>query len=179
MAKLKDILGSLSEGEGKDEHPKLGMWREEIAKNQKHGNDVRVVLHRPPDLLGYKPAKLYLQIEDKSGKKVLSDQDEWTAVLDRALVNLGIKAVSKDNEAQRFNLILETSFTQSEERYGDALFNAVFVDYLKDIDSPKLQEILHYSTALNPDKISRSYVELFWFSLIWKTHPFELAGKGK
>ena len=25
----------------------------------------------------------------------------------------------------------------------------------------------------------KSAVKMFWFSLIWKTHPFELAGKGK
>ncbi len=158
MAKLRDILGSMGEGEGTDEHPKLGVWRQQDAKAKEGGHEVRVKLYRPPDLLGYKSAKLYLEVTDKKGIVVWSDQDDWDASLDQGLLNLGIRSVSPENEGERFNLLLEAAFTQFEDRYGDAAFNAVFVDYLKEItDSARLQEMLAYSTALSPNKDLPAY----------------------
>jgi hypothetical protein len=150
----------MGDGEGRDEHPKLKVWKRDVVAARSVGDNARVNLYRPQNVLGYRSATIYLEIVDTRSAVISSRQDDWDAGLDAGLLDLGVRAISKENEGQRFNLILQAAFTPLEDRYGDAVFNAAFVDYLNDVaDSTQLREMLKYSTALGPNKDSPSYLE--------------------
>jgi hypothetical protein len=162
MGQFREFVARKEAEAKKVSHPKYDHWASVIGAHRAEGREPFVVIYRPEDILGYKPAKIYLKVH-QAGSAVFSDGDDWDADLDRALIDLRVKAIDKANEAQRYNLLIEHELEKIEARYGDGFFNSVFVQYVRDVgpDSPDFQNILQYSTALWPNKDSRTYSECY------------------
>jgi hypothetical protein len=56
-----------------------------------------------------------------------TDKEDWDDTLNAYLVENGVRAVSAENEAIRFGLMLRRLFNPLEVRYGEGYFNAVIV----------------------------------------------------
>jgi hypothetical protein len=157
MMKFKDYV-KIREVE--ESHPRFKLWRKDIHDNKDRGGHAQVWIERKADMLGFKPAKIVIDLLDKDGVSCRREIDEWDPDLNQALVALGIRASDKDNESVRVNLTLTDALAKVEVRYGDGYFSSVFVDLIKSIDFaeyPAIQKIITFSTALNPDKSSSTY----------------------
>jgi hypothetical protein len=155
MTTLRDFLGT---GDDVVEHPTVRLWRSWIEAAK--GCEARVELHRPRDVIGFKPAKLYFYVLNAQSKPIHSGQDDWDPDLNRALVRLGVRAMTPENEGQRFSLSLAEALSKPENRYGDGFFNSVLVEVVKEIDFsdfPRMAEILKHVVALEPNRMSPSY----------------------
>jgi hypothetical protein len=142
MTTFDDIFGA---GADASSHPKLRFWLQ--RKAQPDINDVRCEVRRPRDVLGYKPAKLYVHFYAQGGNELLCDEADWDDDLNSGLVSMGVKAVDEDNEAQRFALGIRAAFRAAERRYGDGFFNAVLVEWVRESSFSQtgpVEEILHH-----------------------------------
>jgi hypothetical protein len=64
-----------------------------------------------------------------------------------------VRAVSPEQEAERFALGLRAAFRRAERDYGDGYFNAVLIDLIKDSDLTQhheIAEVLKYAYANRP-----------------------------
>jgi hypothetical protein len=157
MMKFKDFV-QIKETE--ESHPRFKLWKKDIKAIKEQGGSPRVWIERKADVLGYKPAKIILELLDQDGITIRRDLDDWDAELNEALVNLGLKTSDKENEAVRLVLALTDSLSKVEVRFGEGYFSAVFMDLINSIDFseyPKVIQIARFSTALNPDRDSVSY----------------------
>lgn len=126
MTTFDDIFGA---GPDASSHPKLRFWKQEKARADVA--DVRCEVRRPPDVLGYKPAKLYVHFYARDSQELRCEETEWDDELNAGLVAMGVKAIDEDNEAQRFSLALRAALRTAERRYGDGFFNAVLVEWVR------------------------------------------------
>ena len=60
------------------------------------------------------------------------DEVFWDDDLDEGFISARFPAISADNEQMRFSLALRRSFSRAERRYGQGLFNAVMVGYVRE-----------------------------------------------
>ena len=138
-------------GRDASSHPKLRFWKQ--RKGQPDVSGVRCEVHRPRDVLGYKPAKLYVHFYAQDNKELLCDEVDWDDELNAGLVALGVKAISLDNEGQRFSLALGAALRPAERRFGDGFFNAVFVEWIRETsfaETGPVREILPDVHTNNP-----------------------------
>jgi hypothetical protein len=127
MTTFDDIFAA---GPDASSHPKLRFWKQRQA--QPDVSDVRCeVIRQPRDVLGYKPAKLYVHFYGPGGAELQCDETDWDDALNAGVVGLGVRAVSEGNEALRFSLALRAAFRPAERRYGDGYFNAVLVEWVR------------------------------------------------
>ena len=105
-------------------HPKLRSWGP-LIKDKSVKTECEVF--RKFDGFSYSPAKLYIHWTRVPSGETTTDQDEWDEALNAYLVENGVKAVSAENEAVRFGLMLRRLFNPLEVRYGEGYFNAVIV----------------------------------------------------
>lgn len=159
MPGFREFLERGQSSPQKVSHPKYRYWGQLIADARARHLSPAVLVHRPEDVLGYKPAQLYLKAVDRGGAATVLDHDEWDADLDEGLIGLRVRAVDLHNEAQRYHLFLDLEFDKIERRYGDGFFKSVLVQYIREVsqDSPDFQRILNYSTALAPNVDSPHY----------------------
>jgi len=116
-------------------------------------SDVRCEVLRPPDVLGYKPAKLYVHFYAQDAKELLCDEVDWDDELNAGLVALKVKAIDENNEAQRFSLGLRAALRPAERMYGDGFFNAVLVEWVRAspfAQTVPVQELLPHVHANQP-----------------------------
>ena len=109
---------------------------------------VRVSIHRPKDILGYRSAKMYLKVLNQP-----TQEYAWDGDLDDALISKGIKATSPKDETMRFAMALRRSFKSIEIRYGEGFFNAVLVNEIKNVglaDEPPVAEVFREVRELQP-----------------------------
>jgi len=116
--------------ESEDEHPKLRFWKglTESPQVQK----VRFELRRVRDGLTFRPAKMLIHFLSGDGSEVRRDSEDWDGELNRSLIEMGIPAISVDNEKERFGLMLRALLEKPEIRAGAPLFNILFTDTLRD-----------------------------------------------
>jgi hypothetical protein len=135
----------------------------EDAKNRSEVKRVAVEVLRPRDVLGFKPAKLYLHLFGEAGQDLQpSQKEEWDDTLNATLVKRGIQAVSPDNEKVRFTLGLRAALQAPETRFGDGYFNAVFVHHI--VNSPfahhrTVEPVLKHVSRNGIDPSFRTYAE--------------------
>jgi len=121
--------------------------------------DVRVEVVRPKDVLGYKPASIYLHWV-VGGAKQPPHPYPWDSELNEALVRLGIRSPSADAEKVRFGLALRDSFKRPEARFGDGFFNAVLVMVVRELEFqeyPEVAEVLRHVTQSRPHMGGHGY----------------------
>jgi hypothetical protein len=159
MLKLDDYFQEDAAAD-QPKHPTLRAWLD--YRNRSEVADAKFELHRPRDVLGYKPAKIYVHFYDKDANECHCDHDAWDDDLNAGLVQHGFKAVSEDNEVERFALALRSALRNPENRFGDGFFNSVLVHVVKESEFANYDEIkyvLKHATALDPNLNSRSYTE--------------------
>ncbi len=133
MAKLDDLFN----GDAKAaEHPVVKYLRETFKPEQ-----VRVGIHRPKDMLGFKPSKLMLFLT-QNGNQLPPQEYAWDDDLNETLVKHGYRAIDEGNERMRFSLLLRWRFRRVETRFGEGFFNAVLVKYVKESQLMTFREIV-------------------------------------
>jgi hypothetical protein len=136
-----------------------------IDEGAKHPDVKRIVVEilRPRDVLGFKPAKLYLHLLGDEGQDVEPYQKEdWDVALNTALVKRKIRAISPDNEKVRFTLGLRAALQFPETRFGDGYFNAVLVHLIVNSPfarHPSVAPILQFVYKNGVETSSRKYAE--------------------
>lgn len=130
MDTMSDLEGYFHQNTDEEyNHPLLRIVDE--AEKNPEVTRVAVEVSRTKDVLGFKPAKLYLHLLDGAGQDVRPYQKEdWDEVLNTALVKRGIQAVSVDDEKVRFTLGLRAALQAPETRFGDGYYNAVLVHHI-------------------------------------------------
>lgn len=108
-------------------HPKVRFWQ----SKQDQGARLVCELLRERDALSFGPASLFVSFLDEQGNDMQSpDEVDWDPRLNDALLELKVRAVTPENEAKRFGLVLRERFAEPEERFGDGFFNAVLIEYI-------------------------------------------------
>lgn len=129
---MTNSLNELFEGEAEGyQHPKLRYWLgERVGHPERH---YRVEVYRPKVGFTFGPARLYLHVSGADGAEVQPpDEMFWDDDLDEGFISAGFPAISAGNEQLRFSLALRRSFSRAERRYGQGLFNAVMVSYVRE-----------------------------------------------
>ena len=155
MTTFDDIFGAGPEAIA---HPKLRFWEQWKARPE--GGDVRCEVRRPSDLLGYKPAKLYVHLYAADGSESHLDESDWDDELNAGLIGLGVRAIDEHNEAQRVALGLRAALRPAERRYGDGFFNAVLVDWVRNssfAQTDPVREVLPHVHANPPHRGGGSF----------------------
>lgn len=114
--------------------------------------DVRVEVVRPKDILGYKPASIYLHWA-VGGVDQPPQPYPWESELNAELVRREIRSISADAEKVRFGLALRDAFKRPEARFGDGFFNAVLVMVVRELgfhDYPEAAEVLKHVAQSRP-----------------------------
>lgn len=113
------------------QHPKLRYWLAERARHPERRYQVEV--YRPRVGFTFGSARLYVHVAGADGMELRPpDEMFWDDALDEAFIEEGFRAVSHENEQIRFGLAIRRSFSLAERRYGEGLFNAVMVGYVRE-----------------------------------------------
>lgn len=121
-------------------HPKVRFWSQ--LKNQ--GAKLVCELHRERNGLSFGPSRLYVSFLNARGVDIQTpDEVDWDSRLNDELLEMGVPAVSDENEIKRFGLVLRDRLEEPEERFGDGFFNSVLIEYLDQspfADEPAVME---------------------------------------
>lgn len=108
------------------DHPKLRDWR----SRKEAGDTLTVEVRRPREGLVALPAVIYMKITAPGGKSV-TEREPWEYHLDVGLVEDHVRAVNRENEGERFGLLLRELLRPIESRFGDGFFNGVFLELVR------------------------------------------------
>jgi hypothetical protein len=139
-------------------HPKLRFWASE--RKRADVGDARIELRRPREGLAFRPAKIYMHFYDTTGREIQCDGEDWDDGLNAGLLHLGIKAITPENEKERFALVLRAAFKRPEYRYGEGYFNSVLTTVLREgpfAEDPQVADVLKHTKAIAPETDSRSF----------------------
>jgi hypothetical protein len=126
--------------------PEVRRW-EALAR----GRRMECEFLRRRDGLAWEPARIQITFP---GTDLPPEQTVlWDLAIDDWLLSHSVRAVSPQNETERFGFRLDALFEPIENRYGDGYFNSVLVTYLKGSDfatRPNLGEKLVAVHAYRP-----------------------------
>jgi hypothetical protein len=131
--------------------PRLRDWKRRLAQP---GVKVALELYQPGAALGVAQTDMNLTFTD-NGTTGPTETVAWDDDLNSGLVQLGVRAINTDQEAERFALALRGAFRRAERECGGGYFNSVLLEFLADSDLvryPEIAEILKHSHALAPSK---------------------------
>jgi hypothetical protein len=104
-------------------HPQVRYWQR-ILEDQTV-SVIHMELYRPKEGLVFRPADIYVHVMRADGQVDPPQKLDWEDVVNEGLLNLGVKAVDEDNEAQRFALWLQSMFIPVEGHFGETFFSPV------------------------------------------------------
>lgn len=136
-------------------HPRLRNWKDLLTQR---GVEAELELRRPTTALGLAQTQMMLHFT-KDGQPQPIEEMAWDDDLNAGLIDLGVRSVNPNEEAQRFALGLRAGLRKAAREYGDGYLNAVLVDLFTDSDLvryPEIAEVLEYSTALAFDRQARN-----------------------
>lgn len=108
-------------------HPKLRFWGPLIASNP----NSKCEILRKREGFSFQPAEIYLHVIAEDGKLIQTDDAGWDEDINSYLLEHGIQAITPQNEAVRFNLILRADLQKIEVRCGEGYFNAVLLEVIE------------------------------------------------
>jgi hypothetical protein len=108
-------------------HPRLRNWKQRMTA----GASAKVEIYRSETDVGESIAEMNLHFAE-DGKQLPLETVPWNDELNTGLIELGVKAVSAENEAERFALGLRAALRRPEREFGDGYFNAVLVEFIKE-----------------------------------------------
>ena len=118
-------------------HPRLRNWKTRLAER---GASATLEVDRPETEIGQSQAEMNLQFA-KDGNLLPLETVPWDDDLNSGLIQLGVRSVTEEQEAERFALGLRAALRKAQREFGDGYFNAVLVDLLKDSDLTRHAEI--------------------------------------
>ncbi len=124
------------------------------------GDRIEVELYRPDSAGGLSRTDLVIHRWEQE-KEQEPRQVEWDDGVNAGLVDLGIKAINLQQEAERFALGIRAALRKVERRYGDGYLSAVLVDLLDESDLCKggeIADVRKYVHTNSPER-SSSYHE--------------------
>ena len=131
-------------------HPRLRNWKTRIDQ----GSTATLEVFRPEGVLGQARPEMNLQFIEGTNLLPL-ETVPWDDDLNAGLIQLHVRAVGPEQEAERFALGLRAAMRKAEREFGDGYFNAVLIDLLRDSDltsNPKLAEVLKHASAALPSR---------------------------
>jgi hypothetical protein len=135
-------------------HPRLRDWKRRLDQGAKATLEV----FRPESILGQSRPEMNLQFTEE-GRLLPLETLPWDDDLNAGLIHqLKVRAVSPEQEAERFALGLRAAMRKAEREFGDGYFNSVLVDLLKDSDlttDPRIAEVLEHAVAIPPSRDGR------------------------
>jgi len=136
-------------------HPRVRDWKARLED----GRSATLEVFRPETEIGQAPVEMNLAFT-KDGRPLPLETVAWEDELNSGLIRLGVRAISPEQESERFALGLRAAMRTAEREFGDGYFNAVLVDFIKDSDLTRYEEIaevLKHSTALSAPRESKRY----------------------
>ena len=118
-------------------HPRSANWKTRLAEG---GASATLEIYRPETEIGQSQPEMNLQFA-KDGNLLPLEDGAWNDDLNAGLIQLRVRAVTREQEAERFSLGLCAALRKAEREFGDGYFNAVLVELLKDSDLTKHAEI--------------------------------------
>lgn len=110
------------------EHPEMKKWKERIESPE---FEKLFELKRERDGLTYRPAIICVHIKNKESNDECIEKAVWDADLNDSLIDRGIRAITIENEEERFGLMLKKFLEKPEIRFGGGFFNTVLVETLR------------------------------------------------
>jgi hypothetical protein len=138
-------------------HPRLRNWK---ARLSEAGTSATLEVFRPEIEVGQSQPEMNLQFT-KDGNLLPLETVPWDDDLNAGLIELKVRAVSPEQEAERFALGLRAAMRKAEREFGDGFFNAVLIELLKDSDltmHPEIAEVFKHAYALAAPHESRRYI---------------------
>src|SRR4051794_10638532 len=111
-------------------YPKLRFWASYLERPEV--DRASIELRRPREGLTFRPAKIEMHFYDKAGQEIKCDSEDWDDGLNMALLRRAIRAITPENEKERFALVLRAAFKRPEYRYGEGYFNSVLTTLLRE-----------------------------------------------
>lgn len=152
MPTVDDFFGKPTESL----HPRLRNWKTRLGSP---GTSATLEVYRPETEMGQTEPEMSLQFT-KDGNPLPLETVPWDDELNAGLVQLGVRGVDPDNEAERFALGLRAALRKAEREFGDGYFNAVLVELLKDsgfTSYKQIAEVLKYAYANRPHREGRAF----------------------
>jgi hypothetical protein len=134
MATLDDFFSKPVEA---TTHPRLRDWQRRI---QQPGVKTELELYRTPSALGLAQTEMNLHFTI-DGEPQPIETVVWDDDLNAGLVQLKVRALDLDQEAERFALALRGALRKAEREFGDGYLNAVLLALIKDSDLTRYSEI--------------------------------------
>ena len=132
-------------------HPRLRDWARRLPPRNAAGSASMEVFRRRGEFGPGKP-EMFVQFYE-SGRETHLDQVPWDDDLNAGLIQLKVKSVSPEQEAQRFAFGLRAAMRRAEREFGDGYFNAVLVELIKESDLTwhrEIAEVMKYAYANAP-----------------------------
>ena len=152
MTTLDDFFSKPTESS----HPRLRNWKTHLAEP---GASATLKVYRPGTEIGQSEPEMNLQFTNDGNLQPL-ETVPWDDELNAGLIQLGVRAVDTDNEAERFALGLRAALRKAEREFGNGFFNAVLVELVKDSDLTRhdeMAEVLKHTYALGANHESKQY----------------------
>ncbi len=151
MITLDELLNSPTES---FEHPLLRGWKARLARP---GTTARLEILRDAPDLGQAYTEMFIHFS-QDGEECPPQTRPWDDDLNAGLIELGVPAISAEQEATRFALGLNAAMRKAARESGDGFFNSVLVDLLKDSDLtryPEIDEVLKFAPVSQPHREGR------------------------
>lgn len=111
-------------------HPRVRFW-EGALKSGEVAHLLVEVWRERFDILSWGPTTLCVYCKDASERDVHPPEEiAWNEKLNRELIRLRARAISLENESERFGLVLRDRLDSVVIRFGDGFFSGVLIDYL-------------------------------------------------
>lgn len=141
--------------------PRLRTWKARLAEPN---TSVTLAVSRPETVFGQSQPEMHLQFT-RDGILLPPESLPWDDDLNSGLIHQvpkAVRAVSPEQEAERFALGLRAALRKAERDFGDGFFNAVLLELLKDVDLTghrEIAEVLQHASALRANHDSRGYID--------------------
>jgi hypothetical protein len=120
----------------------------------RNGTTATLEVFQPITASGQSQPEMNLQFME-NGKLLPLETVPWDDDLNGGLIQLGVRAVSQEQEGERFALGLRAAMRKPEREFGDGYFNGVLTEFLNDSELTKdreIAEILKHAHAVRPFK---------------------------
>jgi hypothetical protein len=137
-------------------HPRVRNWKTRLGEPE---TSATLEVFRSEAGVGQSQPDMNLQFT-KAGHPLPLETVPWDDELNGGLIQLQVRAISPEQEAERFALGLRAAMRKAEREFGDGYFNAVLVDLVTDSDLaqyPDIAKVLKHSTALSAHRESKRY----------------------
>jgi hypothetical protein len=137
-------------------HPRVRDWKSRLEEPE---TAATLEIFQPDTGVGRAEAEMNIQFTTR-GNPLPLETVAWDDDLNSGLIRLKVRAISPEQEAERFSLGLRAAMRTAEREFGDGYFNTVLVDLIRDSDLTRyhnIAEILRHSTALAAPEQSKRY----------------------